>query len=320
MPRPTFSVILPVFNRADRVGPAILSVLEQGFPAMEVIVVDDGSSDDIASALSPYGSRITLLRQSNFGVAAARNAGAAHATGDWLTFQDSDDLWTPDHLRICARDLAQAASDVVCHLGDVTYMGEGYRKGLFAIKGRAFPSDTAERVEEPLPLLISGMTLQGAAIRRDVFARLGGFDTEMRMLSDTAFFCRLAQEGPFLATGANMCDIQRLPGDDAAITAMRRTRQVYFRTMALRVLEGIDQTRLSPPERDMTRRMLSGARLQLANAMAPEDRASARALIWQSAREHPNPVRGWIKALVARGLGDRGLAIFQRRPAPLDRS
>jgi glycosyltransferase involved in cell wall biosynthesis len=320
MPPPTFSVILPVFNRADRIGPAIGSVLEQSLPAMEVIVVDDGSGDDLAQALSPYGSRITLLRQANAGVAAARNAGAAHATGDWLTFQDSDDLWTPDHLQTCARDLARAADDVVCHLGDVTYVGEGYRDRLFAIKGRAFPSDTAARVEDPLPLVISGMTLQGAAIRRDVFARLGGFDPEMRMLSDTAFFCRLAQEGPFLATGANMCDIRRLPGDDGAITAMRRTRQVYFRQMALRVLEGIDQARLSPSERDMTRRMLSGARLQLANALAPEDQASARALIWQSAREHPDPLRGWLKALVARGFGARGLALLQRGPAPLDRS
>ncbi len=316
----TVSTILPVFNRAASIGQAVQSVLDQTRPADEVIVVDDGSSDDLEQALDPFGDRIILIRQANAGVAAARNAGVARARGEWLTFQDSDDLWTPDHLQACCRDLAEVADDVVCHLGDVTYRGDGYEQRLFAIKGRSFPLDRAERVENPLPLVISGMTLQGAAIRRDVFMRLGGFDPEMRMLSDTAFFCRLAQEGPFAVTGVNMAHIERLAGDEMAITALRRKKRVYARQMALRVLEGIDQGRLTGPDQAMVRRMSSGARVHLATAMGADQRRAARSLIWQSAREHPEPLRGWLKAAAALCFGERGLMALQRGTDPLDRS
>ena len=93
-------------------------------------------------------------------MAAARNAAAAVARGQWLTFQDSDDLWTRDHLAIVARDLAAAPQnpeaenfEIVAHLGDVSYVGAGYEQGLFAIKHRVFPKGHAERVADPLPLI-----------------------------------------------------------------------------------------------------------------------------------------------------------------------
>ena len=316
---PTFSVILPVYNRAHSVGRALISVLDQTHPPDEVIVVDDGSTDDLDQALAPFADRIVLLRQANAGVSAARNAGAARARGDWLTFQDSDDVWSPDHLAICARDLTEAPADIVCHIGDVTYRGDGYAETLFAIKRRSFPADTAERVEHPLGLVISGMTLQGAAIRRAAFDRLGGLDRDMRFMEDTALFCQLALEGPFLVTGSVLCDIERLPGDTVALTTAAEARQVYRNGMALRVLEGIDMGRVSAAEELMVRRMLSGARLRLATSMGRAERSAARRLIWRSAREHHEPLRGWIKAFVALLLGHRGVAALGRRGPSLDR-
>lgn len=316
-----FTVILPVYNRADSITPALESVLNQTRPADEVLVIDDGSSDDLETALAPYAGRITLIRQANGGVANARNTAAAQAVGDWLTFQDSDDLWAPDHLETVARDLQGVGPDVVCHLGDVTYIGEGYRQQLLAdIKHRPFPEDRAERTEDPLPLVISGMTLQAAAIRADVFARLGGFDEEMRMLSDTAFFCQLALEGPFCVTGRNMADILRIEGDGNAITAMHRTKRVYARQMSLRILEKIDQARLSAPDALMVRRMLSGARFRLAEALFDTDPAEARRVLLVSARTHPAPLTGWAKAALGLIFGKRGFAFLHRRHTVLDRS
>ena len=314
-----FTVILPVYNRAAHIAPALASVLDQTRPAEEIIVVDDGSSDDLESALAPYRDRITLIRQENGGVAKARNTGAAAATQPWLTFQDSDDLWAPDHLETVARDLAHADDDVVCHLGDVTYVGEGYREGLFEVKARSFPMDHAERVEDPLPLVISGMTLQAAAIRADVFAQLGGFDVEMRMLSDTAFFCQLALEGPFVVTGRNMADILRLEGDQNAITSMHRTKRLYAREMHVRILDRIPQARLSPGNREMVRRLLSGAQFRMAEVLAETDRVGALRLLVRSARLHPSSHTGWIKAAIGL-LGPRGYAFLQRRHKVLDRS
>ena len=91
------------------------------------------------AALELFLDRIILHRQANAGVAAARNAGCARASGEWLTFQDSDYLWDLDHLAVAERDLAVAAPDTVAHLGDVTFVAPDYRQSLFALKDQQFP-------------------------------------------------------------------------------------------------------------------------------------------------------------------------------------
>jgi hypothetical protein len=99
---PSISAIIPVWNRANVVGAAIDSVLTQEIPAdwsLEIILVDDGSTDDLDGALRPYGDRISRIRhQQNAGAAAARNTGIAAVTGDYLAFLDSDDVWMPNKL------------------------------------------------------------------------------------------------------------------------------------------------------------------------------------------------------------------------------
>lgn len=92
---PRFSVIIPSYNRAATLGRAIRSVLTQAFPAWEIIVVDDGSSDGTRELIEGYPG-VRYHYQSNAGVCAARNNGADIATGDWLIFLDSDDELLPD--------------------------------------------------------------------------------------------------------------------------------------------------------------------------------------------------------------------------------
>ncbi len=96
------SVIIPVFNRAHSIGDAVDSALAQELPtgcSIEVVVADDGSSDDLAGALKGYDARLRLVRhERNAGAAAARNTAAAAARGDWLAFLDSDDTWLPSKL------------------------------------------------------------------------------------------------------------------------------------------------------------------------------------------------------------------------------
>lgn len=305
-PAPRFSVILPVYNRAHCIGDALTSVLEQTTPAAEVIVVDDGSQDDLATALAPFDRHIRLVRQPNAGVAAARNTGAALARTEWLAFQDSDDLWTCDHLATASRDLACAPAATVAHLGDVTYTGAGYDERLFTIKRCTFHADHAEQVTDPLPLVISGMTLQGAAIRRDVFDRLGGFDESMRMLSDTAFFCQLALQGPFAVTGRPLAEIRRLPGDEDAITSLHRKNAVYARRMHVRGLAALVEQPLTPTQHRLAHQRLAGAEFRLAQALYPGNPRAARSLLWQAARHHPDRLKGWIKSAIAAIMGVPG--------------
>lgn len=97
-PTSTVSVIIPTFNAAPVVGRAITSVLAQTQAPLEIIVVDDGSSDDTIGALRPFESRVRLLRKPNGGPGSARNLGALVAIGDWLALLDADDWWHPSKL------------------------------------------------------------------------------------------------------------------------------------------------------------------------------------------------------------------------------
>lgn len=101
------SVIVPTYNRADLVGRAVLSVLNQTFPAHEIIVIDDGSHDETRAVLAPFGDRIRYIYQANQGVSAARNRGIREATGNLIAFLDSDDTWEPWKLAVQLSCLSQ---------------------------------------------------------------------------------------------------------------------------------------------------------------------------------------------------------------------
>ena len=107
MSTPRFSVIIAVYNGASTLARAIDSVLAQTWPALEIIVVDDGSSDATADVVGGYGAAVRYLYQDNAGVSVARNHGVAQAGGDWLAFLDADDWYVPDRLRLHAEWISE---------------------------------------------------------------------------------------------------------------------------------------------------------------------------------------------------------------------
>ena len=95
---PTISVILPTYNREKLLAEAVSSVLQQTYTDYELIVVDDGSTDDTKAVLQPFMNRIRYISQENGGVSHARNTGVSAATGKWVAFHDSDNVWLPEKL------------------------------------------------------------------------------------------------------------------------------------------------------------------------------------------------------------------------------
>ena len=89
------SVIIPAYQSASTIINAIESILAQIIPVTEIIVIDDGSTDNLGKVLENYQGKIILLKQVNRGAASARNNGIKHATGDIIAFLDADDLWLP---------------------------------------------------------------------------------------------------------------------------------------------------------------------------------------------------------------------------------
>lgn len=112
MREPKITAVIPAYNYGRFIRAAVESALDQTYPNLEIIVVDDGSTDDTAERLAPYLSRIQYLRQENAGLSGARNAGIRAATGEWIALLDADDVWHPRKLELQMRCLQQQPPDV----------------------------------------------------------------------------------------------------------------------------------------------------------------------------------------------------------------
>ncbi|MEZ5856174.1 MAG: glycosyltransferase family 2 protein [Hyphomicrobiaceae bacterium] len=305
-----FSVIIPTYNRAATIADAIESVLAQTHPAHEIIVIDDGSSDATPDSLAKYTDRITVIRQRNAGVSAARNAGLAAATGDWLTFLDSDDVWTRDRLEVTA--IAVEGTPHGVHVADLRFEGSGYAESLFDIRAFPFPEGKVVPVARPLAYVTSGLSLMSIAIRRDILQEAGPFDTTLAMFEDLDLLARLALTGPWLFQRKTVCRARRVTEDPRlALTSQAAANRV--RTAAGRVAiftRLVASEALDPAERRKVAATLSWACLALAEAhVSCGNWRSAISALARSISANPRPSRAATKALALLMLGS---ARYQR--------
>lgn len=181
------AVVIPAYNGARFLRPAIESALNQTQPPSEIVLVDDGSTDETAEIAGCY-SEITVLRQERAGVAAARNAGAAATTSPILAFLDADDVWRPTKLERQAEVLASESSVALVHVGvaDVDANGRALREHLVGASGNVATRMLA--FEEPV--ILGGGS--GAVIRRSSFDEVGGFDNSLSTSADWDLYYRIA--------------------------------------------------------------------------------------------------------------------------------
>jgi hypothetical protein len=177
---PLVSVVIPVYDGARFLPEAIACVLAQGYPCVEIIVVDDGSTDDVADVVAQLPVDVRFFRQDNAGPAAARNRGIRDASGDYLAFLDVDDLWPPDTLRSLAATLGADPALSVVH-GHAQMLMLDPATGAFRPEGNP---------AESFPYYI------GAGLyRREAFATVGLFDVAFRFGEDTDWYTRLRESG-----------------------------------------------------------------------------------------------------------------------------
>jgi glycosyltransferase involved in cell wall biosynthesis len=175
------SVIIPVFNGADRLAEAVASARAQLRSGDEIIIVDDGSTDDTAGVIASFGAAVVSFRQDNAGPAAARNHGLRKAIGNVIAFLDHDDLWAPHRQTAMLEALhADETADVV--VGKVKTV-------IDADAPQPLADDPRFATIHQLWLL------QTLLIRRVVFDRIGGFDERLRHASDTDWMMRTRDAG-----------------------------------------------------------------------------------------------------------------------------
>jgi len=177
------SCIVPVYNGAAFLAEAIDSILGQTHRPLEIIIVDDGSTDGTAGVIAGYGDRVIVLRQDNAGPGAARNRGLEAARGDYLAFLDADDLWAPQKLALQLEQFDRSPELDYC----LTHVEHFLAAELTAMPGYAL----GPRLERPMP----GYLLQTLMARRSLFERIGRFDTSRTTGEDTDWFMRAADSG-----------------------------------------------------------------------------------------------------------------------------
>jgi glycosyltransferase involved in cell wall biosynthesis len=185
MAQPTVSVVIPTFNSASLVTLAVDSALAQTAPPAEVIVVDDGSTDDTRRQVSAYGDRVVYLHQPNRGVAAARNLGLRRATCEFIAFLDADDLWHPRKLEL--QLAAMTAEPDLALLG--TARTPWPLDPSLPVAGPA----TIRRVPWRDLAVKNYLTASSVLARRAALQRAGEFDTTLQGPEDYDLWLRIAE-------------------------------------------------------------------------------------------------------------------------------
>ena len=211
---PTFSVIVAAYQVADVVADALESIRRQTAPPWEVIVCDDGSTDALEDALAPYRDEIVFVRIGHGGEAAAKNAAAARASGDFVVILDADDVYLPERLEALA-ELANARPDLDILTTDAYLVVDGRRVRRNYDRRWRF-----EVADQRRAILQRNFIFGHAAVRRERLLAHGGFDESIIWTTDWDLWLRLILDGSLAGAVTEPLALYRLR--QSSLTARRR--------------------------------------------------------------------------------------------------
>jgi glycosyltransferase involved in cell wall biosynthesis len=291
MSAPVVSVVIPAFNAASFVGRAVQSVLSQTHGALDLIVVDDGSTDGTAEVLRGFGSQVRWFAQSHRGPAAARNLGLAHAHGECVMFLDADD-WIHPHKVERQLPLVRAPAAPPWTYCDIQYVDEN--GGPVGLASDRFGYAARPRLAGWLfPQLIHGnfIPVHAPLIRRSCVDAVGGFDDDPQMIGieDWEFLLRLADrfEASYAPEILGGCVVR--PGSLSADPVMRDRRRFALLDRA-RVRFATQIRTLGPAGRRLVADTHNWFGFQLVHQRRWSE-ASRR--LWNSVRVWPAQRKAW---------------------------
>lgn len=209
---PSVSVIIPTYNRAPLVTAALESVLAQTFQNFEVIVVDDGSTDNTAARLAVYMDRIRYIHQPNRGASAAQNAGLREARGEWVAILASDDVWHPTKLQRQVDAVENLGNGFGACFTDCRFVGNPKMlASAFEEAGIQIDSEFGP-LPDPLRYVWEGkygLFVQSLLARRSLMNAVGGFDEELSYSEDRDLIFKLSFRTEFCCVTSVLVDIDR---------------------------------------------------------------------------------------------------------------
>jgi len=218
------SIIIPTYNRAQRLAKAVESVLAQSHRNIELIVVDDGSDDNTADLMQKYHTDIVYIRQVNRGPAAARNRGIERASYDILAFLDSDDWFAERKLEIQLAAMYRNPSYLISHTNETWY-----RNGRILNQKKKHQKKSGIIFRQSLKLCAVSMST--VMVRKDIFARYGFFDEKYPCCEDYEFWLRVSAKEKFLLVDEPLT--LKDGGRDDQVSFIHRTGMDKFRIRAI---------------------------------------------------------------------------------------
>jgi len=230
------SAIIPTYNDAGRLRCAIASVLAQTEPPVELIVVDDGSTDDTRAVAASFGDRVRYVHQANQGPSAARNTGIRISTGDYIAFLDSDDSWLPEKLARQREAFTAAPESALCYTG-VRWVNE---------QDGSHQDQEANDPAAIWPALRFHNCITGSAsavcVKRDCLDSIGGFCEQLTAHEDWDVWFRIARRHPVTAVREPLTVINVRPESISVdVERMQRNMELFLNRTPLEGLTGISR-------------------------------------------------------------------------------
>lgn len=229
---PRISVVIPAYNAAATIGKAIDSILVQSHPAHEIIVVDDGSSDQTEAAIKTFGDKVIYIHQANAGPSAARNRGVQQASGEWIAFLDADDWYLPDRLNTHAEmirdtpalDFLVASFDYIDPKGQLIHPSISNTEFGKTLLARCGQSGRVILNEEEIGSFISNQfsDTRCLTLPKTTFMELGGFPLDLRICEDVVFMLRLCARSQHAGVGCRSLAVYTI--HDAGLIRSDRLR------------------------------------------------------------------------------------------------
>jgi hypothetical protein len=320
------AVVVPTYNRASLLPFTLESILAQSHPASEVVVVDDGSTDDTAAVVARFGAAVRCVALENSGAAVARRAGVERCRSPWIALCDSDDLWTPDHLAAHAR-LRDEEGPIALSFSNFRIVRDSAWESATKFDDAppgwwegAARKPWGHRFDEPIyaKLLRFQCVFQSAMVfSRELYDRVGGPDPRFSRTpsEDLEMTLRLAEHAPSAALDAPTSGIRKHGGNFSADFARTLEGEIEILRHA-REHHRLGRAHAREIDEEIERRSAAAADAAFASADLERFRRMARAL--PAARRTaklrlkmlvaalPDPVARPVAAALARARGAAG--------------
>lgn len=288
------SVVIPAYRAAETIGRAVDSVLGQSHAAAEILVVDDGSPDDVAGAVASYGSAVTLVPKENGGAASARNLGIERATGDLIAFLDADDYWEPAKLE---RHVARYADHPDLGLTCGAYFNQEPGAERQAVLHPSIEPDVAVRLEGPEAFKAATRCWTGTVVVPRVLFGEDRFVSGLEPAEDRDLWVRLIAKAPTMYLSEPLATAVLEPGSLSRSNVRRDCENM------LRVVHR-NRDRLGA---EFRRYEVAEYRRWAANLLGPDPRAAIGPAM-KRLRRQPFSAEGWwvLAKAVGRSCLPRG--------------